>query len=199
MGKAIGAYERLLACGPGRFDQWMHGQGDALSASEQRGAQIFIGRGNCVSCHSGPFLSDQQFHNVGLQPQTVAVVFIDADDPGASAGLASAIADPLNVRGKFSDGNDGRLPATVGANMNGSFRTPILRCDGLRPTFMHTGQLSSLGQVVAFFARGGDSFGYSGTSEISPLALSTQDEQDLVAFLGTMQGPGPTPDLQGKP
>ncbi len=199
MGKAIGAYERLLACGPGRFDQWMHGQADALSASEQRGAQIFIGRGNCVSCHSGPFLSDQQFHNVGLQPQVVAVVFIDADDPGASAGLASAVADPLNVRGKFSDGDDGRLPATVGANMNGSFRTPILRCDGLRPTFMHTGQLSSLGQVVAFFARGGDSFGYSGTSEISPLALSAQDEQDLVAFLGTMQGPGPAADLQRKP
>jgi cytochrome c peroxidase len=33
MGKSIGAYERLLACGPGRFDQWMHGQAGALSHS----------------------------------------------------------------------------------------------------------------------------------------------------------------------
>src|SRR5579859_6853536 len=81
MGKALGAYERLLRCGPGRFDQWMQGQADALSASEQRGAQIFVGRGKCASCHSGPYLSDQAFHNVGLQPAAVAVVFIDADDP----------------------------------------------------------------------------------------------------------------------
>ncbi len=109
MGKAIGAYERLLSCGQSRFDQWMQGETDALSPSEQRGAQIFVGRGNCVGCHSGPFMSDQKFHNVGLQPATVAVVFIDANDPGALTGLASSLADPLNVAGKFSDGNDGRL------------------------------------------------------------------------------------------
>ena len=97
MGKALGAYERLLACGSGRFDAWMHGQVDRAFASEQRGAEIFVGRGKCVGCHSGPYLSDQKFHNVGLQPATVAVVFIDANDPGARDGLATAIADPLNV------------------------------------------------------------------------------------------------------
>lgn len=198
-GKALGAYERLLACGPGRFDQWMHGQKDALSASEQRGAQIFVGPGKCVTCHSGPFLSDQKFHNVGLQPATVAVVFIDANDPGASTGLAAAIADPLNVRGKFSDGDDGRLPTSVAPSMNGSFRTPILRCEARRPSFMHTGQIKSLTDVVAFFARGGDTFGYPGTNEISQLALSAQDQQDLVAFLGTLEGPGPAASLQRSP
>jgi cytochrome c peroxidase len=199
MGKAIGAYERLLSCGPGRFDQWMHGQTDALTASEQRGAEIFVGRGKCVGCHSGPFLSDQQFHDVGLQPKTVAVVFIDSSDPGASTGVASSIADPLNVRGKYSDGDDGRLPSTVPSTMNGAFRTPILRCEARRPTFMHTGQLSSLAQVVAFFARGGDQFGYLGTSELAALSLSAEDQQDLTAFLGTLEGPGPTTALLTKP
>ena len=139
MGKALGAYERLIACGPGRFDRWLHGTANALSPSEQRGAQIFIGRGNCVACHSGPFLSDQKFHNVGLQPAVVAVVFIDTDDKGAASGLAAAIADPLNVRGKFSDGDDGRLPASVDPSMTGAFRTPTLRCVGSRPSYMHTG------------------------------------------------------------
>jgi cytochrome c peroxidase len=199
MGKALGAYERLITCGPGRFDEWMHGNADALSPSEQRGAQIFVGPGKCVSCHSGPYLSDQQFHNVGLQPSVVAVVFIDADDQGALTGLAADIADPLNTLGMFSDGNDGRLPSSVAPSMNGAFRTPILRCVGLRPSFMHTGQLSSLDEVVAFFDRGGDATGYEGTSELSPLGLSAQDEADLVAFLGTLEGPGPNPSLTTKP
>jgi cytochrome c peroxidase len=199
VGKAIGAYERLLTCGQGRFDQWMHGQAGALTASEQRGAAIFIGRGKCVGCHSGPYLSDQQFHNVGLEAGTVAVVFIDSNDPGASAGLAAAIADPLNVAGKYSDGNDGRLPASVAGSMNGAFRTPTLRCVARRPTFMHTGQLSSLAQVVGFFSRGGDPFGYPGTSELTALSLSAGDQQDLTAFLGTFEGPGPAAPLATAP
>jgi cytochrome c peroxidase len=199
MGKAIGAYERLLACGPGRFDQWMHGQTDALSDSEVRGAGIFVGRGKCVSCHSGPYFSDQQFHNVGLQPAVVAVVIIDENDPGAITGIAEAIADPLNVTGSFSDGNDGRLPASTKPSMNGAFRTPTLRCASKRPTFMHTGQFSSFAEVVSFFAEGGDAFGYPGQSEIAPLSLSAQDQADLVAFLGTLDGPGPAASLQKKP
>jgi cytochrome c peroxidase len=199
VGKALGVYERLLDCGPSRFDQWMSGQTAALSHSEQRGAALFVGRGKCVSCHSGPFFSDQKFHNVGLQPGTVAVVFTDQGDTGAEAGLAAAIADPLNVQGQFSDGDDGRLPASVDPSLTGAFRTPALRCSARRPSFMHTGQLKTLADVVTFFARGGDPFGYPGTSEITPLELSTQDEQDLVAFLGALEGPGPANDLLAAP
>jgi cytochrome c peroxidase len=199
VGKALGAYERLLSCGPGRFDQWMHGQADALSDSEQRGAEIFVGPGKCVTCHSGPYFSDQQFHNVGLLATTVAVVFVDDADPGAIVGLAEAIADPLNVAGQFSDGNDGRLPKSVTPTMNGAFRTPTLRCASRRPTFMHTGQLSSFAEVVAFFAQGGNPFGYLGTSEIAPLGLSAQDQEDLVAFLATLDGPGPDASLEKTP
>jgi cytochrome c peroxidase len=199
MGKALGAYERLLDCGPSRFDQWLGGQSDALSPSEQRGAAIFVGSGKCVSCHSGPFLSDQQFHNVGLQPTTVAVVFTDQGDVGAEAGLSAALVDPLNVQGKFSDGDDGRLPASVNPTLNGAFRTPTLRCGARRPSFMHTGQLKTLSDVVAFFTRGGDQFGYPGANELTPLALSAQDQADLVAFLGTLEGPGPANALLTAP
>jgi cytochrome c peroxidase len=199
VGKSLGAYERLLTCGPSRFDAWVRGQSDALSPSEQRGAQVFVGSGKCVNCHSGPYLSDQAFHNVGLMPTTVAVVFTDTNDPGARAGIAAAIADPLNVGGKYSDGNDGRLPAAVGASMAGAFRTPTLRCVSQRPSFMHTGQLSSLEQVVAFFAKGGDTFGYVGTSEITPLSLTAQDQQDLAAFLRALEGAGPAASLTANP
>lgn len=199
MGKAIGAYERLLACGKSRFDDWMHGDADALSFAEQRGAQLFVGKGRCISCHSGPYLSDQKFHNVGLQPKPVAVVFLDADDRGAALGLEQAIDDPLNVRGKFSDGDDGRLPSSVTPAMEGAFRTPTLRCVAQRPSFLHTGQMRTLDEVVAFFARGGDHFGYPGTNELEPLDFSDDERANLVAFLRTLDGPGPDASLRKSP
>jgi cytochrome c peroxidase len=199
MGKALGAYERKLTCGLGRFDRWLHGELDALSDSERRGAQLFVGRGKCVTCHSGPFFSDHQFHNVGLQPKAVAVVFIDAEDPGASRGLTAALADPLNVQGPFSDGDDGRLAEVDPDKLLGAFRTPMLRCVAGRPSFMHTGHLGSLSAVVGFFAKGGDRSGFLGTSELDPLDLTADDQADLVAFLGTLEGPGPLADLLSAP
>jgi cytochrome c peroxidase len=64
---------------------------------------------------------------------------------------------------------------------------------------MHTGQLSTLDEVVAFFNRGGDRYGFLGTSEIAPLDLSLNERADLVAFLKALDGPGPTSDLLQAP
>jgi cytochrome c peroxidase len=199
LGKALGAYERLLSCGSGRFDDWMLGDPEALSFTEQRGAKLFVGKADCVRCHSGPYLSDQKFHNVGLKPMPVAAVFLDANDRGAAQGLELALEDPLNVRGKFSDGDDGRLPATVTPEMEGAFRTPTLRCVAERPSFFHTGQMRTLDEVVAFFARGGDHFGFPGKSELSPLELTDDERSELVAFLRTLDGPGPESNLRTPP
>jgi cytochrome c peroxidase len=188
-GKAIGAYERLLTCGQGPFDAWMHG-GTPVSRAAQRGAAVFVGDGGCVSCHSGPFMSDQRFHNVGLEPEIVQQDFIDSDDMGAATGIAYALTNPLNVLSVFSDGNDGRLAAAVTPAMTGSFRTPMMRCVAMRPTFMHTGQIQTLAEVVSFFNEGGALNGYPGTSELHPLGLTALQQSDLVAFLESLTGPG---------
>ncbi|MGA3122732.1 MAG: cytochrome c peroxidase [Polyangiaceae bacterium] len=198
-GKAIGAFERLLTCGPSPFDAWMHGSTTAVSRSAQRGAALFVGKADCVQCHAGPFMSDEQFHNVGLEPQIVQQAFIDSNDQGAASGIAEAIADPLNSLGVFSDGGDGRLPAMVVPQMVGAFRTPTLRCVSMRPTWMHTGQMGSLAAVVAFFNSGGNHSGYPGTSEIHPLGLTDLDQRDLVAFMQALDGPGPDPSYLQSP
>jgi cytochrome c peroxidase len=188
-GKAIAAYERTLSCGPSPFDAWLHGDTTAISRAAQRGAQLFVGKAECVSCHSGPFLSDQRFHNVGLSPSVVQQAFVDSGDRGAAAGLAAAIADPLNTHGKFSDGDDGRLPSEVTSDLEGAFRTPILRCVSQRPSFMHTGQIATLERVVAFFDQGGNVNGFPGTSELHSLDLSPREQSDLVAFLKALSPP----------
>jgi cytochrome c peroxidase len=198
--KALEAYVRELRCGPSRFDAWLDGDATALDASELRGAELFVGRANCVSCHSGPRLTDGQFHNVGLSPAIVAVAIQDTDDHGAATGIAAALADPMSTAGAFSDGDRHALPDAANPALDGAFRTPTLRCAATHPSFMHTGQLTSLTQVLAFFERGGDPAGsYPGTNELSPLGLSDGEQADLVAFLGALSGPGPSADLLSPP
>lgn len=197
--KAIAAYVRQLRCGASRFDDWLDGDENALTAAEQRGAALFVGKAGCVACHGGPRLTDDAFHNVGLSPAIVAVAIQDKDDRGAAAGIAAALTDPTSTTGELSDGERGVLPAQVGKELEGAFRTPSLRCIASHPSFMHTGQLGSLEQVVGFFDRGGDAYGFPGKNELAPLDLSDAEKADLVAFLGTLEGPGPDPALLGPP
>jgi len=198
-GKAVGAYLRKLSCGPSRMDAFVHGDNSALSASEQRGAAVFVGSGRCTLCHSGPFLSDEKFHDVGLHPVTVSVIVTDDNDLGAATGVPALLRDPLNSRGAFSDGDDGRLDTAAQQQLLGGFRTPKLRCVSLRPSFLHTAQLRSLDETVAFFDSGGNLGGYPGRNELLPLGLGATERSDLVAFLRALDGPGPAAELLQQP
>jgi cytochrome c peroxidase len=200
MGKAIAAFERQLGCGPSRFDAWVHGDAQALSAEEQRGFDVFVGKGGCVTCHNGPYFSDQKFHNVGLAEGETRAGIYNGDDRGAALDLAAAASDPLGVAGEYSDGDDDRLPADVGPEYEGAFRTPTLRCVGTRPSFMHSGLLLTLSEVVDFFDRGGDPSGsYLGESVLQPLGLTDEEKADLVLFLNALEGPGPPKELLASP
>jgi cytochrome c peroxidase len=201
MGKAIGAYERLISCGPSRFDAWMGGDAAALTPEEQAGAYVFVKAG-CDSCHAGPFLSDQAFHNVGAA--NVVFNFVEPfDDPGAAAGVPAAHDDRLNARGPFSDGDDGRLDAVApdDPRLVGAFRTPALRCVSRRPSFMHAGQMRSLEDVISFFNDGGDTHGFQGTKDplVVPLGLTDDERAELAAFLRALDGSGPDPELLRAP
>jgi cytochrome c peroxidase len=202
VGKAIQAFTRKLQCGRSRFDRWMDGDAAALTPEEQAGALLFVGKAGCISCHSGPYLTDLKFHNVGLDPDFTFFV-APLDDQGASEGVSTMLADPLNSKGKFSDGYDGRqekLPADR-SSLLGAFRTPSLRCVSRRPSFMHTGQYRSLDDVVIFFNRGGDpeGGGYPGKPENFPRNLSSEERAQLGAFLRSLDGDGPAPELVTPP
>jgi cytochrome c peroxidase len=115
------------------------------------------------------------------------------------------LADPLNSRGAFSDGDDGRLdtlPSDL-ESLRGAFRTPSLRCVALRPSFMHAGQLRSLEAAVSQKSEGPDPLGqgYQGTPDpdLVPLGWSLEDRDAVVAFLRTLTGPGPETQLLQAP
>ncbi len=78
----------------------------------------------------------------------------------------------------------GRFNVTGNNGDRGSFRVPSLRNVGLRNSFFHNGQFTSLEQVVAFYNRGGD-FNAPNKPQglIRPLGLNANQQADLVAFL----------------
>lgn len=65
--KAIAAFERTITITDTKFDRFLAGETDALNAQEIEGMKLFAGKANCMSCHAGPTLSDNNFHNLGIE------------------------------------------------------------------------------------------------------------------------------------
>lgn len=64
--KAIAAFERTIVIDDTPFDRFLAGEYDAMTEQEIRGMEVFAGEGNCISCHNGPNLSDNNFYNIGI-------------------------------------------------------------------------------------------------------------------------------------
>lgn len=63
--EAIAAFERTLIT-PSRFDDFMNGDVDALSETEQRGLKTFI-KVDCKSCHDGKLLGGETYEPLGKE------------------------------------------------------------------------------------------------------------------------------------
>ncbi|UCZ57212.1 cytochrome-c peroxidase [Desulfurispirillum indicum] len=66
IGKAIATFERTIVIDNTPFDQYLKGNSNAMSKDAQEGMKLFAGKASCISCHNGPSLSDNNFHNVGV-------------------------------------------------------------------------------------------------------------------------------------
>lgn len=192
LGKAIAAFERSIVPGETRFDRFAAvlaagkaPEGDAaFSGEETLGLKLFLGKGNCVTCHNGPRFTDDHFHNTG-----VPVVAGLPEDLGRETAVREVAADPFNCLGKFSDsGGDAcgelRFMVTVGDALKRAYKTPSLRGAATRPPYMHAGQIKTLEDVLDHYSRAPASPG--GISELQPVTLSERERGALVAFLKTL-------------
>jgi cytochrome c peroxidase len=203
-GKAIAAYERGVSYGESRFDRYAQATvaGDArgqevLTAQEVRGLRVFLNQGQCVTCHNGPMLTDQAFHNTGVPPARP-----EAPDRGRADGVLKLLRDEFNCLGRYSDAKPeqcGELQflATDDATQLAAFRTPSLRNVADRAPYMHAGQFATLEDVLQHYARSPKAA--LGHSELArpggkghdrqAIRLSAADIQDVAAFLRTLSGP----------
>ncbi|MFK7961811.1 MAG: cytochrome-c peroxidase [Phycisphaerales bacterium] len=203
IGKSLEAFERRIVTGPSPFDRYAASiaaggnGGRHLTPAAQRGLRLFIGRADCIACHTGPQLTDRGFHATGV-PAPVEVGTPGgppAVDPGRWDGLPLVQANPFNAAGAFSDAPDGSLARIVQATRRSSddyrsFRTPTLRNVGLTAPYMHAGQFATLREVVEFYSTldGAIRFDHHGQTVLEPRNLSEDEITDLVAFLEALTG-----------
>lgn len=64
--KALASYVRSLTAPLTRFDEWVDGKADAMTAQQQLGFRLFVGKAGCVACHHGWRFTDGGFHDIGL-------------------------------------------------------------------------------------------------------------------------------------
>lgn len=184
---AIAAFERTLVQTDTPFDDYMRGDNDALSTQQKRGLSLFAGKANCVACHNGPLLSDEQYYNVGVPPYAGW-----EDDPLAQITFRFELYAKGSTEELYRETKDdpGLYFRSKDAQHKGKFRTPSLRYTKYTYPYMHNGMLATLRDVVEFYNAGGGSNEFAKTKSplIEPLGLSDAEIDDLVAFLESLSG-----------
>lgn len=195
IGKALEAFERRIVSGPSDFDRFVQGLRNndlelqkVLPVAAQEGLRLFIGRGQCVLCHTGPSFSDAEFHNIGLPK--VSGLELDA---GRYAGIPALLQDPLNALGVYSDVDQDdpwldKLHYLAQQEGNqGAFKTPSLREVSATAPYMHDGRFQSLEEVLSFYSAPAPEVALGRREDtIQALNLTAEEIQQLVAFLKSL-------------
>lgn len=204
--KAIAAWQETLVSPPTSFDRFREAlaRNDAISAAEypeaaQRGLKLFLGPGQCATCHAGPLFSNGEFGDIGIpffvKPEGV--------DPGRQGGIKRVLANPYNLLGKYSD-DPSRDTATGTRYLRpehrnfGEFKVPSLRNLSLTAPYMHNGSLATLRDVVRHYSElDEDRLHSDGERILRPLNLTVDQIDDLIAFLVSLspQEQGPNADI----
>lgn len=179
------------------FDRYLAGDGAALTVQQHRGMELFYGKAECVTCHAGPLMTDQEFHALGLP----------AFGPGRTR-----LHDPY-ARDVGRMGESNRLEDAY------AFKTPMLRNVALTAPYGHNGAYPTLEGIIRHhldplaaradwepaqamlppvpWVEATDFILQSDQIEmrrqvraiqITPRTLSDRDIRDLVAFLGALTG-----------
>jgi cytochrome c peroxidase len=193
LGKAIAAYERRLQSRRSPFDVFVEGirssdpsKLSTFSPRARKGLKLFIGRGNCRLCHSGPAFTDGEFHNLGIPPVRGGLT---AD---RYAAIAELRLDPFNSKGAYSDdAAHGGLKLDylfLHQDLWGQVKTPSLRNVAKTAPYMNQGQFKSLKDVVRFYSTldGMVRAGHHERAILAPVNLTPEESAALLSFLESL-------------
>jgi cytochrome c peroxidase len=180
--KAISAFQRTLVSGDSKYDRYLQGR-VLLLPSEERGMNLFFGeKAECFHCHGSFNFNDQVVHAGTRVLET----------PFHNTGLFN-----IAGTGAFPTPNRGVFEITAKAADMGKFRAPSLRNVAVTAPYMHDGSITTLVDVLAFYAAGGRNITtgpHAGDGRLNPfkdgliqnIQLTEQDRSDIVAFLRTL-------------
>jgi cytochrome c peroxidase len=195
VGKALAAFQETLTSGRTPFDHFRDAlaRGEPPSSSSysepaQRGLQIFIGKGGCTSCHSGPNFTNGEFFNTGLSRYEP----LGKPDPGRPAGIRHLLESRFNLLGPYNDDTTAASAASIRQvsvrdGNTGEFKVPSLRNLMLTAPYGRDGRVETIAEVVRH---------YSGVDPVRlhakdgqparPLNLAPREQTDLVVFLESL-------------
>ncbi len=195
IGKALAAFQETLVAGRAPFDEFRDAleKRDRAAAARypiaaQRGLRIFVGRGNCATCHFGPNFTNGEFHDTGV-PFFVAGGGVD---PGRHGGIRKLRVNPFNLLGRHNDDQAGAsatktLHVSLEHRNFGEFKVPGLRNAARTAPYMHNGSLATLAEVVRHYSEiSPERLHSDGEILLKPLRLSAEESADLVAFLESL-------------
>ncbi len=164
---ALAEYERTLICKDTAYDKYAGGDKTALTDQQQKGLDVFMGKGGCITCHAPPYFTTAMggeggaYFNVGIGTQGVAEDKVDI----------------------------GRQKVTNDAKDWAKFKPPSLRNASKSAPYFHDGSVAKLEDVVKLMASGGIK-----NKNIDPLLqdrhLSDAELADIVGFLSALDCPG---------
>ena len=120
---AIAEFMRSLITPNSRFDRWLKGDDDALSAHEKRGYELFKDYG-CVSCHQGANVGGNMFQVFGV------------------------LNDYFKKRGDITEADLGLYNVTGNEEDRHSFKVPSLRMAAFTAPYLHDGNAETLRDAV---------------------------------------------------
>ncbi len=158
--EAISQYLLTLVSANSKYDKHVRKEtGGDMNEQELRGLALF--QKNCATCHTGELFTDQSFRNNGLLPNP------NAPKPDL-----------------------GRYGITLNESDKNKFRVPSLRNIERTLPYMHDGRFNSLEAVLNHYATG-----VKDNPALDPalkkdgqigIALTKQEQQDIIAFLQTL-------------
>lgn len=125
---AIAEFEKSLVTVNSRFDQYLLGKKDALTALEIQGYEYFEGYG-CVACHNGPNVGGNSFQKFGL------------------------IKDYFADKKQLTEADNGRFNVTKDPQDKHKFKVPSLRVAALTPPYFHDASAQTLEEAIQTMAK----------------------------------------------
>lgn len=195
VGKALAAFQETLTSGRTPFDHFRDALAKGVAPSStnyseaaQRGLKLFVGKGGCSNCHSGPNFTSGEFFSTGLsrfEPQ-------GKPDPGRPAGIGKLMESRYNLLSAYNDDKTGGSAAHIRATafakvLPGEFKVPSLRNLHLTSPYGRDGSVDSIAEVVRHYA-GIDPIRLHARDgqPAKPLNLSAREQSDLVVFLESL-------------
>ena len=125
--QALASYVRTILSGDSIYDRYLQGEGDALTAEQRLGLRLFRGKAGCATCHIGPNLTDERFHNTGIGwPADEGRKNVTGREPDRGAFKTPSLREAARTPPYMHDGSLGTLVDVIDFYDKGGKPNPAL-------------------------------------------------------------------------